>query len=72
MKVTTAIFLVQFVESGPPVWWPNYPADQRIDILEDNVPILFETLFNTTKHAHLNPLAPKCENLHTRDIFLIF
>ena len=53
MKVTTAIFLAQFVESSPPVWWSNYPADQRIDFLEDNVPILFETHFNTTKHAHL-------------------
>ena len=53
MKVTTAIFLAQFVESSPPVWWSNYTADQRFDMLEDNVPVLFETHFNTTKHAHL-------------------
>ena len=38
MKVTTAIFLAQFVESSPPVWWSNYPPDQRFDMLEDNVP----------------------------------
>ena len=53
MKVTTAIFLAQFVESTPPAWWSNYSADQRIDFLEDNVPILYETLFNTTRYAHL-------------------
>ena len=53
MKLTTAIFLAQFVQSSPPDWWSNYSADQRIDSLEDNVSTLFETLFNTTKYAHL-------------------